>query len=406
MDRPGGDNTPRPDPRRGPHPADADPRVPDAARIPDDLVDAFFDRELDREAQRRMFDRLRGDPPRCEEITSTREMLRELRRKPDAPDLTGAILARVESRRAFLTPTWRKLVTTGRLAVAAGVLLGIGLAATAQRLWPEATTFRDQPAPLTGFVDSTRADASSSFRALERTLGAAPRQIAGRLGDEFAPVPLVASTHAEAVPSDRVLGDRARPDAIDMAAATRYFACSSSLWPSAACDFRTIERHTPTHQPDPAINARAAAARWGAPAERDLLRLRMPDRSRLLHGHEPGMSGSGDRPFAAFAGWPDRAPRLDAELFHTDPPHEPDAFRAQLADRSAWLAEARSATFEPRAILRGSTGVRVLELHVPEHVTPGQPRIVTRWTPAAAVGARAAHDRPTPPPSHPADDLP
>ncbi len=362
MDRPGGDST-RQDGR--------DARVPDAARIPDELVDAFFDRELDVESQREMFGRLRGDMPRCEEIARTREMLSELRREARGPDLTEAILSRVERRRGFMTPKWQRVVTTGRLAVAAGVLLGIGLAATAQRLWPEATSLREQPAPLSGFVESTRADASSSFRALERTLGAAPREIAGRLGDELtgAPfLPMHADDHARAMYlSSAPSWDDGVSVSIDMAAATRYFACSSSLWPTGACDFRAAS---------PAVVAERA------PGSSSGLLIRTPGRSTLI-------ASLGDLP--EVGAWMDLEPSSSAAT-------------------PSWLVEARSATFEPRAILRGSSGLRVLELHVADGAVPGhpvgRPVLVTRWSPPSAAASRGPQAMPSPASSRPVDDLP
>jgi hypothetical protein len=151
-------SSPRPDP--------APDRVP-APRVPDDAVDAFFDRELDPHRSRDMLAGLKNDPARSEEIARTQRMLSLLRRTPlhaerAEEDLLGAIMARVDRRRRFLPEAWRRFVTAGRLATAATLLLaGFGVAVLG-RIHPDALRWSPQPAPIATLVDTSRTELAES----------------------------------------------------------------------------------------------------------------------------------------------------------------------------------------------------------------------------------------------------
>jgi|GEM_PF-2576960 len=346
--------------RRNGHSADEPPRgahgAPDADGLPFDpqleaQLDALLDGELDADARRALFERLAPEDRSLEAIAATREVLTELRLGPAAPDLSERILGRVEQRRRFLSRGWRRFVTTGRAAVAAGILIGIGLTATAQRLWPEATTLEHRPTPLTGLVDSTRADAMQGFEALGRTLGQAPVMVADRLGDALFP-------SADAMPARPVMTAPAyatltlgpRADAhdraaertveisaelssdlgIDLAAVARYLSCSSSLWPTGACDTG-------------------------------------PSGLRVVAAPETGLG-----PIA---------------VFHVEGADAPLAF-------PLGVVEVRSPTFNPGAILRGGTGLRVLEIQVPAGSGSGRCVLVARWTPPSGVVGAGDADHP------------
>lgn len=135
-------------------------------RIPEALVDQFFDRELDEGSRERLFTMLRDDLPRCAEVAKTQRLISMLREPVEAPDLTDRILGRMERRRAFLPGRLRAFVKAGRLAAAACVLIGILAVAMVGRYRPEALRLVSVPQPLSGVIESSRADATTGAKHL------------------------------------------------------------------------------------------------------------------------------------------------------------------------------------------------------------------------------------------------
>ncbi|MCB9844611.1 MAG: hypothetical protein H6811_01295 [Phycisphaeraceae bacterium] len=92
---------------------------------------------------------LRGlDPDAARELLRTRAMLDAMRFEESAPDLTLAVLSRVQRRRRFLPRGLRRAVGAGRLATLLAVLAGLGAIAVLQRERPDLTLEAAQPAPL------------------------------------------------------------------------------------------------------------------------------------------------------------------------------------------------------------------------------------------------------------------
>jgi hypothetical protein len=138
-----------------------------APRIPDDHVEAFFDRELDPALTRDLLADLKHDPARSEEIARTQRMLSLLRRTPGLgeqaeEDLLDAVLDRIERRRRFLPESWRRLVTAGRLATAATVLLAGLAVAVVGRTHPDLLRLTTQPAPMASLIDNARTEVNTS----------------------------------------------------------------------------------------------------------------------------------------------------------------------------------------------------------------------------------------------------
>lgn len=124
-------------------------------RISDDVVDAFFDRELTEGARDQLFARLRADLPRCAEVAQTQRMVSMLREPVEGPDVSGRVLGELSRRRRFLPARLRKVVTTGRL-----VGVGVGLAAVLtiaviDRMSPGTLRVTDEPRPVSGVVASS-----------------------------------------------------------------------------------------------------------------------------------------------------------------------------------------------------------------------------------------------------------
>jgi hypothetical protein len=167
-------------------------------RIPQELVDRFFDRELDEGSREKFFGMLRADLSRCAEVAKTQRMISMLREPVATPDLTERIMTRVHGRRAFLPQRMRNMVKAGRLAAAAVVLLALFGVALAERMRPGTMRLVDEPQPLTELIESGRSDAAAGAQQLAaavrfRPSDAAPDVKAGT-GAAVAVGPVIATS--------------------------------------------------------------------------------------------------------------------------------------------------------------------------------------------------------------------
>ena len=70
-------------------------------RIPESLINAAMDGELDKDIQREIGDALRYDPVRRQEFHDTRDAINALRMPIDTPDLSDRVLERAHRHRRF-----------------------------------------------------------------------------------------------------------------------------------------------------------------------------------------------------------------------------------------------------------------------------------------------------------------
>lgn len=151
---------------------------PGSARIRDDVVDAFFDRTLDEGSRDWFFRALRDDLKRCEQVARTQRALSLLKQSPACPDLTTAIMHRVERRRRFLPARLRAMVRTGRFLVAASVLMGLLGVAALQRFYPGLAEWAGASRPVSRLVESGSGDAAANVSDLASGLGTVRAQAA------------------------------------------------------------------------------------------------------------------------------------------------------------------------------------------------------------------------------------
>ncbi len=124
-------------------------------RAPSDrLIDELLDGGVSAERSQELLRAIRHDAKACEDLARARIGIELLREPVDAPDLSGQILGAVHARRRFLPGRSRRLVTGGRLAVAAGVVGAVGLASFVQRYVPE-VRLADAPSPVGRIVEAT-----------------------------------------------------------------------------------------------------------------------------------------------------------------------------------------------------------------------------------------------------------
>ncbi len=160
--------------------------------LTEELVDSFFDRELNEGARDQFFKRLRAELPRCAEVAKTQRMISMLREPTEQRDVSGRVLAELSRRKRFLPERLRRMVTTGRL-VAAGVGLAFVLGvAIVDREAPGFLRLTSQPRPVSNLVSSSAADARQTVAQLFVTPGGttltsdAQAAEASRVGDAAA----------------------------------------------------------------------------------------------------------------------------------------------------------------------------------------------------------------------------
>lgn len=117
-------------------------------RIPESLIDAAIDGELDPRMSREIAHALRYDPRRSSELRDTADAINALQMPVPVPDFTHAILDRTDRHRRFIPRSWRRQVRMGRLGVAACLLLMLVGIAGLQRLYPRLTTLGTHPTPV------------------------------------------------------------------------------------------------------------------------------------------------------------------------------------------------------------------------------------------------------------------
>lgn len=166
-------------------------------RIARDVVNRYFDGEMTRAEREAFLLSLQRDPETAQEVVRIRAALARLDEPVFTPDLSERVLAKVHSRRRFLSLGQRRIVTAGRVAAACAVLMAVGAIALLKRENP-GISLRPQPAPVSSVVSNGQADLAGALRQITETVVAVaepPR--ASRSTDDLLTISI------EHMPSDR-----------------------------------------------------------------------------------------------------------------------------------------------------------------------------------------------------------
>jgi hypothetical protein len=161
--------------------------APKGERIPDDLVDAFFDDELDEEASRAFMRELREDHATARDVVSTNSALEALRRPVSTPDFTGSIIDRVHGKTPWLSGRQFAILGQWRLAAAACVLLLMTGAFIVQRMAPGAVSFTQREAPVSQLAETLPGATSDIAQTVNVSLDAAQRMVSERATSDTSP---------------------------------------------------------------------------------------------------------------------------------------------------------------------------------------------------------------------------
>jgi hypothetical protein len=136
-------------------------------RINREELDRLFDRELDASERRDLVGRLAHDEDALDEVNDIRGIVNTMRLRPnELPDMTGAVLGRLDREQGFLSIRLRRRVKTGRLAVAACALLGLLGVAIAHRVAPDRFRLHEVSTPVADLGDAVRHDSIEGRRVL------------------------------------------------------------------------------------------------------------------------------------------------------------------------------------------------------------------------------------------------
>lgn len=145
---------------------------------PDELIDAYFDRELPARTDALLAKLIQTDPVAAALFAQSEKTIEAIRQPIDAPDLSTQILAEVGRRRGWIGARVQRLVSVGRVAVAATILLALAVTLTVRRLAPDAVIFPATPTPIADVTDCAASDANcnvSEFLAAMDQVGASIR---------------------------------------------------------------------------------------------------------------------------------------------------------------------------------------------------------------------------------------
>ena len=127
-------------------------------RIPESLIDAAIDGELDPEIQKVIGSALQYDPARRQEFHDTRDAINALRMPIESPDLSDRVLERAHRHRRFIPGTLRRHVRAGRVGISALLLVTLFGVAALQRAYPRLTTIAAQPTPVSNVESAIEQD--------------------------------------------------------------------------------------------------------------------------------------------------------------------------------------------------------------------------------------------------------
>lgn len=129
-------------------------------RIPESLIDAAIDGELNADIQREIAHALQYDPIRKQELLDTNDAINALQMPISTPDFADVVLARADRHRKFIPAQWRSHVRAGRLGIAAALLMTLMSVAGLQRIYPRLTTFASHPTPVLNIEQAVGNDAN------------------------------------------------------------------------------------------------------------------------------------------------------------------------------------------------------------------------------------------------------
>ncbi len=125
----------------------------------DRLVDAVFDREVPAERSREVFEALSRDPEAARSFTETGRAVEALREPVGSPDFVAGVLGEVGATQGFVTAGERSWLAGARWAIAAAVVVVVGVG-----FWAERAFVAEEPVPMAGAASADVSDTSTEMQ--------------------------------------------------------------------------------------------------------------------------------------------------------------------------------------------------------------------------------------------------
>ncbi len=136
---------------------------PNASHQLEELLNAYFDRELPPEEEAALARLLEQDARAARFFGESESAIDALRSPVKAPDLSSRILTEVGRRRGWLGARLQRFVAVGRVAIAACLLLALAVTLTAKRFAPDAAIFPQGPSTITDVAQCAADDTKCSM---------------------------------------------------------------------------------------------------------------------------------------------------------------------------------------------------------------------------------------------------
>lgn len=164
-------------------------------RIPESLIDAALDGEISDRMQDEIAHALQYDHDRRAELLETADAVRALDLDDiPMPDMQCAVLNQLDQHERFIPKAMRRWVRTGRLAIAAGVLLGLMVVAGLQSMYPRLTTLGAQSTPVDDVASAIAEDSQRVVTEMQDRVAHVRASLSPLEG--FLAAPRVAQTHS------------------------------------------------------------------------------------------------------------------------------------------------------------------------------------------------------------------
>jgi len=134
--------------------------------IPDELVDAALDGEVNDDLHDEIVRALKYDRAQRERVAETLDAIHAMRDVP-SPDFRLGVLNTLDRRRVFMPEVLRRMVRTGRMGVAAALLLTLMVVSALQTVSPRFATIAPHETPVQDTARAIGNDGASAAQAVE-----------------------------------------------------------------------------------------------------------------------------------------------------------------------------------------------------------------------------------------------
>lgn len=175
-------------------PNSADQGATNPGPVPDAMIDALLDGELNHDQKLSLFNDLQRDPDAARNLVTTQRAIAALKDQPQSPDFTAAIIRTIDRKQGFVDGRLQRTIRIGRIAAVLAITLGLGAAFTAQRFAPNRGQLVAAPTPIKNLSNAVPQEAGQVLLTVSDELATTVTC----LSEEFSPRQLINELTAQA----------------------------------------------------------------------------------------------------------------------------------------------------------------------------------------------------------------